>query len=193
MRFSNTLALMPPLAVLLLWQAAAQSAEVYRWVDKSGEVHYGDKPPTPNAKPHVLPPIQTIGVIGGKEGGATAETTKPESPGLRISITSPVADEVLRGDDRRLPVSLSLGQPLAEGLGLLYLLDGSARNSAPTRSLSYTLENVERGTHLVSATVVDGSGRELGRSAPVIVHMKPPTVNLAPKIPRPPATGSGAN
>lgn len=33
------------LLALLAAGAAAQSAEVYRWTDKTGKVHYGDQPP----------------------------------------------------------------------------------------------------------------------------------------------------
>lgn len=176
-------------AVWLPWVAAA--APVYRYVDADGVVHYTDKPPTPDARPIELKPVQTVG-----SRPAPGEAAIPTAPGnppaaesaarIEVGITAPTADETLRGDDGRLPVSLILGSPIPDGAGLLYLLDGRAQNAAPTRALSFTMENVERGSHLIGARLVDRAGRELGAATPVIVHMKPPTVSQAPNIPRPP-------
>ena len=75
-------------------------------------------------------------------------------------------------------MSSQANQPLPEGYGLLYLLDGTAQNGKPTRALNYSLEGVERGEHMVTVVTVNASGKEVGRAAPVIVHMKPPTVQL---------------
>jgi len=87
---------------------------------------------------------------------------------------SPTPDQTLRNTDRTLRVSVQLSQPLPEGGGLLYLLDGNPRTPAPIRDLSYAITDVDRGTHMVSAAVVDGRGKELGRAAPVLVHLLPP-------------------
>ena len=44
-----------PATFLLLWLAAAgASAEVYKWVDEQGEVHYGDRPPVEGARADTL-------------------------------------------------------------------------------------------------------------------------------------------
>jgi hypothetical protein len=83
-------------------------------------------------------------------------------------------------------VSASADRPLPEGVGLLFLLDGTAQNSKPVKAFSFTMQNVERGSHLVAVSAVDPAGKEVGRSPPVIVHMKPPTIENAPKIPKPP-------
>lgn len=184
-----------------LWLAAvclpsvAAAGPVYRYVDPDGVVHYTDKPPTPDARPIELKPVQTVGSrpapgeTATSPPGVTPPTAaaSPAAARIEVGIASPTADETLRGDDRRLPVSLILGSPIPDGAGLLYLLDGRAQNAAPTRALSFTMENVERGSHLIGARLVDSTGQELGTATPVIVHMKPPTVSQAPNIPRPPA------
>jgi predicted secreted Zn-dependent protease len=54
--------------VLLLGFATSAEAQVYRWKDADGKVHYGDKPPElEKAKP-----VATPGVIGGGGDVATA-------------------------------------------------------------------------------------------------------------------------
>jgi hypothetical protein len=154
----------------LLLIALPVQAEVYRWVDADGHVHYGDKAPTPGAKPAELPPLQFI--AGGATTGTAAllasskTTPAPAAETVALSIVSPTPDQTLRGTDRKLVVAISLQKPLPEGAGLVYLLDGNARTSKPVHDLSYT--------HLVAVAVVDGAGRELGRAAPVLVHIQQP-------------------
>jgi hypothetical protein len=170
---------------------SAGAAEVYRHVDKDGVVHYSDQPPTKGAKPVTLPPIQVVGPIGGRAAAGTPPSTAaPEASGpgaLSVSILSPAPDQTFRDDDRLLPVSVRMNQPLPEGHGLVYLLDGTAHNASPTRALNYTLSGVERGEHRIEVATVDGSGKEVARTAPVVVHMKPPTVRLTQDREKPPA------
>ncbi len=47
---SSPLMLRALLPLLLLAVPATGVAELYRWVDESGRVHYSDKPPPPNAR-----------------------------------------------------------------------------------------------------------------------------------------------
>jgi hypothetical protein len=190
-----------PLPTILLGLALtvptspAGAADVYRHVDENGVTTYSDKPPTKGAKPIVLPPIQVVGPVGGRPtagpaSSSTATAAQPDLTGgapLSVSIMSPSPDETFRGDDRLLPVSIGMNQPLPEGYGLLYMLDGTAQNASPTRALNYTLQGVERGEHMVTVATVDASGKEVARTAPVIVHMKPPTVRLTQDRKKPPA------
>lgn len=184
------------LAILLLPCAAA--AEIYRYVDKDGVVHYTDKPPDKTAKPAKLPPLHTMDAIA-PSGPVVApaappavrtplEDVKPEVPvplgELRASLVSPRPDQTFHTAERTVPVTVALDRPLAEGQGLIYFLDDTPQSPEPVRSLSATLTEVERGEHRVSAAVVDETGAELARTPPVTVHMKPPTVN-GPASPRP--------
>lgn len=167
------------LPLLLLTAAMPARADVYRWVDADGHVHYGDKAPTPGAKPAELPPLQFISgggqaaVAGGVKTPAAAAA--PES--VALNIVSPTPDQTLRGTDRKLAVSVAMPKPLPDGAGLVYLLDGNPRTSKPVQELSYTMTDIDRGTHLIAVAVVDGRGKELGRAPPVLVHIKPPGLN----------------
>ncbi len=174
------------LAVLVVATGVAGPAaatDVYKTVDSNGVVHYSDQPPSKNAKPVALPPIQVVGPVskGAAESSASAAPAGPDMTGgapLSVSIVSPAPDETFRSDDRVLPVSVRMNQTLPQGYGLLYMLDGTAQNGKPTRALNYSLEGVERGEHMVTVVTVNAAGKEVGRAAPVIVHMKPPTVQI---------------
>lgn len=172
---------LPALILIPTLLCLPAQAEVYRYVDPQGVVHYTDQPPSKDARPAKLPPLQVIGPTptpGPSADGGVSELPKvPQAP-VELRITAPAPEQTFRGDDRRLMVNVALDRPLPEGYGLLYMLDGSPQNTQATRTLSYVLEGVERGEHLVSVAAVDARGREVARTAPVIVHMKPPTVRL---------------
>jgi hypothetical protein len=167
------------LPLLLLIAAVPARADVYRWVDAEGHVHYGDKAPAPGAKPVELPPLQFISGASPAAPAGTAKTpaAAPAAESVALNIVSPTPDQTLRGTDRKLAVSVAMQKPLPEGAGLVYLLDGNPRTSKPVQDLSYTISDVVRGSHLVAVAVVDGRGKELGRAPPVLVHIKPPGLN----------------
>lgn len=173
------------ICLMSLWFVGSVAAsDVYRHVDKDGVVHYTDQPPSKNAKPLELPPVQVIGPLVAPEPKTRSKSSRAGSVSASVSqdfslrIVTPTPDQTFRGDDRRLQVGVSLSEALPEGHGLFYLLDGSPQNRAPSRDLNFTLTGVERGEHLVSVVVVNARGSEIARAGPVIVHMKPPTVSL---------------
>lgn len=172
--------------VAVAFAGPAVATDVYKTVDANGVIHYTDQAPSKTARPVVLPPIQVVGPPRGSSVSAFPPASSAGSSGtdmtgeapLSVSIVSPAPDETFRTDDRVLPVSVRMNQPLPEGYGLLYMLDGTAQNAKATRALNYSLEGVERGEHMITVVTVNASGKEIGRAAPVIVHMKPPTVQL---------------
>ena len=180
------------LAVLLivpvLAYAADKKPEVYKWVDEKGVVHYTDKPPSDNAKPAKLPPLQTYkggtapslskfdkGPQGGKATGAA-----------QIQVVTPAQDETFRSGERIVPVAVVLTPQLTEGQRLVYLLDGTPQ-STPVSDTSYAFTGVERGSHTASVMLVDTAGNELASSRPVTFHVKPAIAGRAEKLrPKPP-------
>lgn len=189
------------LSVLLLglWAITA-TAEVYRYVDAQGVVHYTDKPPRPDAKPAALPPLQTMGGYGTPAAAgapATAEAAAPAAaprePRYGLKILSPVADATLRNDSAgEVAVSVAVSPRLAEGYRVQYTVDGS-RVGEPGGTQA-TLGPLERGSHLIGALLLDADGREVARASPVIVHLKienarPPSAQPArPVAPQKPVT-----
>jgi hypothetical protein len=63
---------------LLVTMAAAQAADVYRWVDAKGGVHYSDAPPPPEAK---------------------AELVHLRGTGSTTGVAVPISDEPAKADD----------------------------------------------------------------------------------------------
>lgn len=168
------------LALLLLVQPPlAAKDEIYRWVDANGVIHYGSQPPSKDAKPATLPEIQTYRsgrppLVNAPAASATAAAATAPVADYQLRITAPVADETFRDPQGLVPVSLVLSPALPDGGGYVYYLDGLAQNKKPWQAASYTLTEVERGEHRLSAAVVDKDGRELVRSGAVRIYQMPP-------------------
>jgi len=169
---------------LSLLGALASAQEVYKWKDANGVTHYGDKPVgTPNAAVADLPALQIYGLSNGKKPSPSAAPYGGNGP--HVEITQPAADAVLTEAGDKFTVGIAVSPALAAGQSLVYYLDGAAQNRAPTTSSSFQFSRARNGDHMVSVAVVDDSGRELSRSEPVIVHLKPrdTAAQAAPKKP----------
>jgi hypothetical protein len=167
------------LAGLVLAFSAQAADAVYRWVDKEGVIHYSAQAPSRDSKPVELPALQTYSHKNGPQNAAFAPANAPAAvePAAiikEVRITSPVADEVFRDPQGLVPVAVSIVPAIPQDAGLVFYLDGSAKNSKPWVSTNYTLVGVERGEHSVAVALVDSKGKELMRSPPVTFHAKPP-------------------
>ena len=170
------------LALLLLGLAAAaagadspsvQPDKVYRYTDEAGVVHYTDKPPSKDAKPVNLPPLQTYRFKKAPPRPAAPPPT-PAPPTFELAITSPTPDQTVRsGTD--IAVSVSVLPGLLDGYGLVYALDGAAQTESPVSETSFTLKGAMRGEHTVTVSLIGPERQELTSSS-ITVHMLPPTV-----------------
>ena len=160
------------LLALLLLVANAAADTIYKWTDERGVVHYGDKPLGPGAKPAKLPALQTFSVLDSKKKGGGKKSRVPPSEGPSIAVTAPSPDATLSSADGKFTVAVAVSPGLGTGQNLNYYLDGELQNSTPTPSLAFLFTGAEKGDHMISVGVIDGNGRELSRSDPVIVHLQ---------------------
>ena len=61
--------------------ALPTSADIYKWVDETGEIHYTDQPPPPNAKvkEHVKNPTPAAGAAAAQPHGDTTPSATQKS------------------------------------------------------------------------------------------------------------------
>ncbi len=159
---------MRELTLLSLLLATTVHAEVFRWTDKDGVVHYADKPLAPEAKPASLPPLQTY------QAGSPPPLidTKPAAAAKpAIAISTPGDNDKLAANDGRLTIEVAANP--ASGQGVVYYLDGRPQNPTPTPSTALLLEKVAPGTHTLDAALVDATGHEVARAASVRIQVTP--------------------
>ncbi len=158
-------------SILTLFSSAALSAEIYRWVDPQGGVHFSDRwPPTSEA-------LRIEGTVTRSEtAGAAEEPQSPDGPRLgpysAFEILSPAANETLTQATDNLSVSLLLDPPLVEGHRLQMDLDDVAvpLDKAATQ---FRLTGIAFGSHRLRAEILDADGLLLARTATQVFHLRP--------------------
>jgi hypothetical protein len=184
------------LGSLLALAAVAQEAkrEVWVWTDQNGVTQYSDRP-VPGARKLQLstaspepPPARA------PAAAAPATAAKPAVEQVEyqsLEIWQPENGESFFGANATVDVRMRT-EPGVAGMDTLRLyLDGKLVEGAAD-SLEYTLSNLERGAHSITAVIMGENGNEKIRSEPRVFHIKQPTViqpqavgpNLKPKQPR---------
>ncbi len=174
------------LAGMMLSLAAAPQ-EIYRWVDKDGVVHYADQPGSPDAERVQIARSNEYEATPSESGDVATHDQSPAPPPYAyLIITQPTQDQVFFGADVSITVTAALGGTLQPDHTLAIFLDG---NSVPTDGGgSALLPNMERGTHLLRASVLDQNGAPLISTKEIAFHVRQPSINTpqSPQAPPPP-------
>jgi hypothetical protein len=163
------------LAALLFALPAA--SQVYRQVDKDGNVTFTDNPAA-DAEPVEIRELNTI--APPPELAPRPESTVPKQPatvGYEVSITAPTNDTVIPRGPGNFSVAASLSPALKSGHQLQLLLDGNPRQE-PQTGTTWALTNVFRGTHALEVAVIDEAGNQLAKSQPITVYVFRPSSNF---------------
>lgn len=171
-------------AALLLGSAA--QAQLYKWVDADGLVHYTDRRPAEGVEPEDLP--ANLKSLLGTRKPAAAEVMA--SPYDNFTIASPDVDEVVRNNQAVLNIEVEIQPPLVEAHFLQIFLDG-LEVGEKTKSTALTLQELEYGTHRLQAAILDESGDVIGRTEEVTFEFRQEAdfTQIAPNL-VPPVAGN---
>ncbi|MBK8163670.1 MAG: DUF4124 domain-containing protein [Gammaproteobacteria bacterium] len=164
---------LPGLICLLGLAPCALAAEIYKQVLPDGTVTYSSEP-LPNAEKIDPPQPMVIPSLKSPAGAGAVERTQPIVPPYdRLEIMEPTDDQVIWSNEREVSVDIALEPALKvqQGHRLVILLDGS-RVAGPADDTRFTIAEVDRGSHVLTAEVHDIAGRVLMHSAPVTIHLK---------------------
>lgn len=171
--------------MLLMLVTVPLSAAVYKWVDGSGQVHYGDQPSAgatevelPEAMVYTPPDYTDDDEPASGDSEAVAG-----GPYKSLVVVQPANDETLRSNEGNVAVSIELIPGLVENHKFVIYLDGN-RVSGELTTSQITLQNVDRGSHSLEIAVVDANGQEVLRSTAVSFHLRRFS-QLLPEPPKP--------
>ena len=168
------------LTLSLLFLSLAATAEIYKWVDDKGVVHYGDQPPKPGARPlEKLPELTTYRprpVQPSVTPAPTAASPKPLPEAIvrqmqsakgyqTLKIVSPEEEGTVRSSPGVVPIFVALDPPLRKGDYFKVVLDGKPWPGS-FHSTVIRLQNVDRGAHTLSVGVYSADGRRLLQTPP---------------------------
>ncbi|WP_257275004.1 MULTISPECIES: DUF4124 domain-containing protein [unclassified Endozoicomonas] len=172
--------------LLLALPLPGQTSEIYRTVDKNGNVTFTDSPgANKKAEPVQLTPITSIPPTQ-TTGHSTIKVLDDHKEDIYpvFTITRPANDSTVR-DNGNFTVEVSLEPRLASGHSLSLSIDG-VQQGKPQRKTQFKLKNVDRGTHQLSVAILDRNGKTL-KTANSTVHVqrtvfRPPVPVPAPAL-----------
>ncbi|MGE0032101.1 MAG: DUF4124 domain-containing protein [Steroidobacteraceae bacterium] len=160
---------------------AAQPQEIYRWIDKDGQVHYSDQPGAPNAErviladPNAYESEPSFGdyapAASAPEDTDTDEVAAYES----LAIVQPTPDQVFFGADATVVVAAELGGTLRPDHTVVFFVNGNRRPAGS--GLTLELQNLDRGSHFLRAAVLDQNGDPVITSQQITFHVREPSIN----------------
>lgn len=185
--------------ILMFVVMSPSLAQVYRWTDSSGIVHFSDKP-HPGAEVITLPadqkfntPVSTPAPESGTTDADATEDTVPAGKVKReylVEISQPVQDETIRNNQGYVPVVISVEPELRSGDRFQVLFDGHAIGK-PQEGKLFALNGIDRGTHTIGVQIIDEDGKILNTSDAITFYMQRPRVGMVPAT-RPKPAGSSS-
>ena len=166
------------------------TAQVYKTVDKDGNVTYTDQPPPDGSKPIKLAPISVIEAPTYEKAPERAKQgVEGEEIPLRdlrkiyrdFAIISPQSEESVWHPDGPIAVAWRAGNPLKEGMQVTIYMDG--KEQATTVEQIIPVDGMERGEHTVTAELKDANNRRIATAEPVTFFIQRP--NIYTNRPRP--------
>ncbi len=153
-------------------------AEVYKLVDEDGNITYTDQPASTadtGTLEKLFPLNQIPTLLVPTDNRALAEIADGETEffaGYNSAlIVSPENDSIIPHSQISIVIQLSLSPQLQAGHRVQFWFDGAPQGQ-PVAATGYQIDNIERGSHSLSARVFDAQGQLLISTASVEVHVK---------------------
>jgi len=176
--------------MLLAVSSIAVADEVYRWVDKDGQVHYSDRPHE-GAEIIRLEEAQTFSMPAAQSSQRTQDKQEEKKAAdlySSVAIVSPGTDEVLWGTGGIVKTSVSVQPQLRRGHKLVIYLDNKAVARLTGNQRNTELTDVFRGEHTLHSEVVDGTGSVVAKSDTIPFTVKQTSIQN-PNNPNRPTPG----
>lgn len=166
----------------LMMVMCASYADIYKWIDRQGNVHFSDTP-HPGAKRLDIPEAQGFSSPVPKSSLPESTSSHPETSGhtyTKIAITQPENEATIRNNQGFIAVTTQVEPDLFPGDKLQLIFDGSPLGEPQTNVL-FQLNGIYRGSHTIAIQIVDESGNVIESSDPITVFVFRPRVGMVPK------------
>ena len=175
-------------ALSLALAASPLMAQVYKVVDKDGNVTFTDQPPADGSKPIKLAPISVIEApVYETAPEPTDEEEAAKEPSLSylrkiyrdFAIISPEQEESVWKPDGPIAVAWSVRTALQPGMQVTLFLDGTKH--VTTEQPMIPLSGLDRGEHTVKAELRDSKNRVVATAETVTFFVRQPNLYNRPR------------
>jgi hypothetical protein len=163
--------------LLVALAVPALAADIWRWKDERGVIHYSDTP-MPGAERVAVTTAPPPAGSSNNPPSSAPPAAPPAAPPFAYSscaIEAPGNDQVFNAVNT-ITASLQISPPLQDDHSIRVILDGNPYSAWPDRMLVFKLENLERGTHTLAVQVVGADRKIVCDGAPVTFHVRQPSV-----------------
>ena len=169
------------LGAFLLVTASPLIAQVYKVVDKDGNVTFTDQAPADGSGPVELAPISVIeapkyetkpAAAEGEEGTEEMTLRQLRRTYSDFAIVSPQQEESVWRPDGPIPVAWSVGNALQPGMQVTLYLDGKRYTS--TTQPMIPIAGLDRGEHTLKAELRDNRNRVVSSSDSITFFVRQP-------------------
>lgn len=169
------------LLVSLMMVICASNAQIYKWTDSQGVIHFSDNPHSGAETVKTLE-VQTY---SSPEPALSAQADKSDTIKKKsqpahykeIAITQPQNEQTIRNNQGALSVIATLSPELFPGNQTQLLLDGHPVGN-PQKQLSFEVSGIDRGSHTLQVQVIDNQGKSIIVSERITVFMQRPRVGM---------------
>ncbi|ARN73580.1 DUF4124 domain-containing protein [Oceanicoccus sagamiensis] len=168
---NNTGLLALTFSLCLLFIGLNTSAQVYKSVDKDGNVSYSDQP-APDAKPVEIQETNSAKSVEVPIAVEPLPTALAPNSYDMLRINSPANDGIIANGLVPFTVTTSVKPQLKKGHKLQLSIDGVAQD---TGQGNFTVNSISRGEHRLQVAIIDANGTILKQSANVKVFAYRPS------------------
>lgn len=172
-------------AFLLAITVTPLMAQVYKVVDKDGNVTFTDQPPVDGSKPIKLAPISVIEAPAyetapaATEGEGEAAEKEPSLADMRrayrdFAIIAPQQEESVWKADGPVAVAWNVSTALQQGMQVTLYLDGKVQGR--TVQPMIPLSGLDRGEHTVKAELRDSKNRIIATAPTITFFVRQPNL-----------------
>ena len=165
-RLAKTLFIIGFISVFIPLQSYAE--DIYKSVDESGAPSFSDTK-TEGAEVITVEPVNVQTILTAPPPSYKHISTEASFSYKTLAITSP-ADQTTLRNEHSILLQAAIEPSLKTDHHLEFLDNGQALKAAGKHS-SIELVNLARGTHTLTARIVDKSNRALKTSIPVTVYV----------------------
>lgn len=152
----------------------ATAATVYQSIGPSGQVRFSDTP-SEGASPVTLPAVQTYQSTAVSESGRVTQAVKTAPVYRQVSIVCPNSGETVHNGTAGVAVQANANPALLKNHRYQLLLDNIPYKDAQQAN-SWTLANLNRGTHTLIVAIVDAKGNILMQSPKTVIYVQQTSV-----------------
>jgi len=169
------------LVVSFMMIVCASYAQIYKWTDSQGVVHFSDTPHTGAEKIDALQAQSYSTPAPSAQPAAQKHVIKKKQESyIKVAITQPTDQATIRNNQGYVVVTADVEPKLFPGNKAQIVFDDKPQG-IPQSNLTFQLNGIYRGSHTIAVQILGANGKVLKTSPSITIFMHRPRVGMVKK------------